>query len=138
MTTEHSVAGIWYNQHSSVLTLAADSAGNLTGHLRSHSGLAKTFEPCAVTGFVRGELVAFVVDFGRFDSLTTWAGHLVSYNDEDSIRACWHMTVTLPMKDTGEETWRGIWTGEDEFRRTPPSARVPAGRLTSEPYGHWR
>ena len=137
MSSERSVSGTWYNQHGSVLTLEVDPRGRLSGEFRSHSGLAKPSDPCIVKGFVASQLISFIADFSQFDSLTSWTGHRVTEEEQEVIRACWHMAVMLPMKDRAEETWRGVWTGEDEFRRAPFKQRSGEGRLPSHPFLYW-
>ena len=130
-----SVAGTWYNQHGSELRLEVDAEGRLKGEFRSRSGLARAGEPCAVTGFVKNDLIAFVVDFGRFDSLTAWTGHSVIEAGEPRIRACWHMSVQVPAKHPELDLWKGTWTGEDEFRREPFGIREWTGG--SQPLPEW-
>jgi hypothetical protein len=129
------VLGTWYNQHGSELVLESSGERKLSGYFKSRSGLAKGGERCAVTGYVAGDLVAFVVDFGRFDSLTAWTGHFVIESDEPRIRACWHMSVKVPLRHADDELWRGTWTGEDEFRRAPFGAREWTGG--SHPLPDW-
>lgn len=129
------VSGTWYNQHGSELRLEVDSRGRLTGEFRSHSGLARAGDPCAVTGYATKDLIAFVVDFGRFDSLTAWTGHCVLEAGEQRIRACWHMSVEVPAKHPELELWKGTWTGEDEFRRAPFGVREWTGG--SQPLPEW-
>lgn len=116
------VAGTWYNQHGSELRLDVDANGRLSGRFRSRSGLAREGEPCRVTGYFADGLIVFAVDFGRFDSLASWTGHVVTEGGEPRIRACWHMTVGVPMVHPERELWRATWTGEDEFRRSAPLA----------------
>jgi hypothetical protein len=138
METRPNITGTWYNQHGSTLELEVDEGGRLAGEFRSHTGLAKPSDPCLVTGYAAGDIVAFVVDFSRFGSLTTWAGHRLQEDGAEIIRACWQLAVRLSMKHADEETWRGVWTGEDEFRRVPFGARPSLGRLTSDPFLYWR
>jgi hypothetical protein len=130
--------GLWYNQHGSKLELKVKPGGAIDGTFWSGAGLAaqeRTGRP--VSGYCAGDLVAFVCDFGKYGSLTTWTGHLVSERDAPVLEAQWQMAVALPARDRPEELWRGIWTGADVFRRAPTEAPAGAGRLPSHPLPEW-
>jgi hypothetical protein len=132
------IAGVWFNQHGSELRLDLDSLGRLSGAFRSNRGLAKPSEPCRVTGFAAGSLVVFAVDFGQFDSLTAWTGHHVVEAGDERIFACWHMAVGISGRHANLELWKGVWTGEDEFRRRPfGSAADRPRRLGPDPIPDW-
>jgi len=136
--TGAALSGIWFNQHGSELRLDVDALGRISGSFRSHRGLAKPTEPCRVTGFTAGALITFAVDFGRYDSLTAWTGHHLVEAGEERISACWHMAVGISGRNAALEIWRGVWTGEDEFRRRPFGAPIEnARRLGSHPVPQW-
>lgn len=130
-------AGVWYNQHGSKLELKAGPGSVIHGTFWSATGLAaqeRSGRP--VSGYCAGDLIAFVCDFGKYGSLTTWTGHLVTERDAPVIEAQWQMAVALPARDRPEELWRGIWTGADVFRRDSTEASTTA-RLPSHPLPEW-
>ena len=132
------IEGVWYNQHGSKLDLKASGTHELTGCFSSASGLAaKSDEPSPVRGFIAGDLVAFVCDFGKFGSLTTWTGHVVTEGEEPVIETQWQMAVALPSPHGSEELWRGLWTGWDAFHRTPPELKKAPARIPSHPLPEW-
>lgn len=117
--------GTWYNEHGSKLVLEIAPDGRLTGSFESALGLAAPGERFPVTGFAAGDLVAFTVSFGKYLSLTNWAGHRTVADDgEEILETAWQMAVSPPpAKDV--ERWKGTWTGSNVFRRRPPKeARV--------------
>lgn len=114
--------GQWHNEHGSRMTLRLDEHGRLIGKFSSGVGLALPGEEFDVLGFAAGDLVAFVVNFGKYDSLTSWCGHLVSENGVVAIRTMWQMTLTPPPTKARKETWKGTWAGSDTFRREAPKS----------------
>lgn len=121
----HDIAGTWYNQHGSRLTLRA-SEGRLAGTFASSVGLKKRGGRDAdVAGFQSENLVSFVAAFPDQGSLTAWAGHALGTGEEGTLELQWQMTVELPGKEDPSELWRGIWTGFDVFRRQPPADVAP-------------
>jgi hypothetical protein len=117
---QHDIAGTWYNQRGSRLTLQAAN-GSLSGSFASSVGLRKRGGREAVlVGFVSEQLVSFVAAFPEQGSLTAWVGHALGTGEESTLELHWQMTVALPGTEDPSELWRGIWTGFDVFRRHPP------------------
>lgn len=123
--------GTWYNQHGSELELEVDGEGRVTGRFRTGVGTPAPVEEFEVRGFCWQELVAFVVDFGRYHCLTAWVGHVVSVQGRQGLDSMWQMTVRVPGKDEARRVWRGVWSGADLFMREPHAAE--RGRTPSHP-----
>lgn len=126
------LSGTWHNQHGSRMELRVADDGKLTGAFVSGVGLAREGEQFDLVGFARGELIAFVVDFSRYDSVTTWSGHYLEQDGRPVIQAMWQMTVAAPRKALPGAVWKGIWTGADVFQREPAERGLP-GRVPSHP-----
>jgi hypothetical protein len=128
-----SLSGKWHNQHGSEVDLIVSENGRVAGKFYSGTGLAKG-EACELNGFATRTLIAFTVDFSRYDSLTSWAGHLVAERDTVVIHATWNMSVASFKANDPEILWKGTWTGSDTFRRGPSlEPRVAGGHQPSHP-----
>ncbi len=125
-------SGTWYNQHGSSMELSVSEAGAVSGKFRSGVGLSHRDEQFDVTGFVAGEVISFVVDFSKYETLTTWTGHFVSEDGGPQIQAMWHMAVATPPRH-GRDLWKGTWTGADIFRREPVRRPDLMRRIPSHP-----
>lgn len=125
-------SGTWYNQHGSSMELSVTEAGKVSGRFRSGVGLSQRDEHFDVTGFAAGEVIAFIVDFSKYETLTTWTGHLAVEGGAPEIQAMWHMAVATPPRH-GRDLWKGTWTGADVFRREPASRPEFLRRIPSHP-----
>lgn len=129
------LSGKWYNQHDSELDLSVETDGRLRGKFRSGVGFPQLDEEFDVVGFAAGELVSFVVSFGRYDSVTSWTGHFGEREGTQTIYVLWHMTVGLPPGHE-QQLWQGIWSGADTFVRVRTAAGETAARSRpSHPVG---
>lgn len=113
------VSGTWHNEHGSQMTIEVDDEGRLWGSFRSGVGLAPNGERFDVTGFASGGLIAFSVDFSRYDTVTSFAGHYLIEEGRPVIRAMWLMSSS-PGSAAQGEGWKCTWTGSDTFQREPP------------------
>lgn len=109
------VEGMWHDELGSEVTLEAGKDGALTGRFRPGGAAAEHDYP--LCGYVRGELVAFVVRFDRHGTLASWVGHVVDDEEGIAITTLWHMALTPPHPERKEERWRGTWAGTNTFRR---------------------
>lgn len=130
------ISGIWHNQHGSTIRIEVTADGRISGAFKSGIGLAKDAGECKVSGFVSGNLVTFCADFGQFDSMTAWVGHIVNENGERRLDTQWQMSVALPRRGS-EEIWKGIWIGSDVFRPGLVHVEVNPTRLPSHPLPDW-
>lgn len=125
-------SGTWYNQHGSSMELSVSKTGGVSGKFRSGIGLSQRDETFDVTGFCRGEVIAFIVSFAKYETLTTWTGHFVVEGGTPGIQAIWNMAVATPPRHGGD-VWKGTWTGADTFRREPAPRPEVARRIPSHP-----
>lgn len=121
--------GSWYNQHGSELRLEVADNGKLSGTFHSGVGILPASDVREITGFVAGDLVTFSVSFGDQRSLTAWTGHHVA-EGEEALHMMWHMSVSVPGRNAEQDLWKGVWTGNDVFRRVRPQQKLP-GQLPS-------
>ena len=125
-------SGTWYNQHGSSMDLVVAKDGKVSGKFRSGVGLSQRDEEFDVRGYVAGEVIAFIVDFARYETLTTWTGHFVAEDGGPQIQAMWQMAVATPPRH-GRDIWKGTWTGADAFRREPYRKPDLMRRIPSHP-----
>jgi hypothetical protein len=128
------VSGRWFNQHGSVMDLEVDAAGRIRGSFRSGVGCPDPEETFEVLGFVAGSLIGFTVNFGRYDSITSWAGHCGTEEGQEKIYALWHMSVGIPGGGGPDRLWEAIWSGADTFLRLREAhGRIATPRHPSHP-----
>lgn len=116
MALDIDIRGKWYNQHGSEIDLTIDERGRIHGSFRSSVGFPDPEETFDVLGILNGDLVAFVVSFGKYDSVTSWTGHVAKPDGVETLDCLWHMSVGLP-PGSEEQLWRGTWSGADTFLR---------------------
>lgn len=126
-------SGKWFNQHGSEMEIEAGRDGCLSGWFRSGVGCAEPEERFPLVGFVSGGLVTFSVDFGKYDSLTSWTGHAGIEDGRQTILALWHMSVVVPGPEHPDRLWEGVWSGADTFLREAPAESGRRSRATSHP-----
>jgi hypothetical protein len=134
---KRNLAGTWHNQHGSELDLEISPEGRISGRFRSATGLAKGSAECPIAGFVSGDLLAFTANFGEFDSLTAWTGHIVVEASETRIETQWQMAIALPKRGAAKELWKGVWTGSDIFWRGPSRLEKFPEQMPSHPLPDW-
>lgn len=127
--------GTWHNQHGSELQLDVDPDGKLSGKMTCGDGVARE-QSFPLTGFVRGDLIGFCVDFGRLGTLTAWTGHFVPDHQEGPrLETLWHLATLVPHPQRADERWKSVWTGADVFR--PGSRPKDAARTPFPPMLFW-
>jgi hypothetical protein len=109
-------SGIWHNEHGSELVFEVGPEGRISGKFRTGVGFGRdaTYD---VIGTADGDLIAFSVRFGKLGAITSWVGHMVP--DGSTLETLWHMTIRLAHPRRTDETWKGVWSGADTFRRGP-------------------
>lgn len=112
--------GMWSNQLGSTMIITSvDNVTRLvTGCYCSPSGTAS--EWFRLTGFVNSQpflegqnnanLISWVVQWGKFGSLTTWSGLCHEIPGSPSIDALWHLT-----RSNADQTWSHRLTDFDHF-----------------------
>lgn len=110
-------SGKWRNQLRSEMELSV-SAEKVTGKYRTGVGLPQPAEEFNLIGFGSGDLLAFVVDFGKYGSLTAWAGqHTFDDAGVGQIRTMWHLAKNVKDEDEPTQLWGGVLAGADVFFR---------------------
>jgi hypothetical protein len=115
-------AGSWFNQHSSEMKLKVSANGVLSGTYRTGVGSPNQKEEFPLTGFVTGDQISFVVNFGKYGSMTAWVGQ--HFFDQESktgtIYTFWHLSQDVPDPQEKDKLWASVLTGSDRFSRTQP------------------
>ncbi|MGF1884734.1 avidin/streptavidin family protein [Photobacterium profundum] len=113
-----SFEGVWRNRLDSEMELFLDTSGNLQGVYRTGVGSPSPKEEFDLKGYVSGDLIVFCVDFGKYGSLTSWAGqHTRDNNGNEVIYTLWHLAQNISDDKEPDELWAGIIAGANEYRR---------------------
>ena len=100
------------------MELTVDSDGDMIGVYRTGVGLPSPSAEFDLKGFVSGDLIVFCVNFGKYDSLTSWAGqHARDQNGNEIIYTLWHLTKNVKDANEEDELWASILAGASEYRR---------------------
>lgn len=111
-----SVAGRWTNEYGSVAEIAIDGDRLLGSYTSAVGGNAGSVRG-PITGFVRGDIVAFSVLWpGYLRSVTSWVGQVVEVGGAPQLQTLWHLIVDIPDPDEARGLWTTIHTGADTFR----------------------
>ncbi|GAA0731370.1 hypothetical protein Drose_26310 [Dactylosporangium roseum] len=125
-----SLAGTWYNELGSSVTLTINSDGTITGTYNSAVGnasgdyrLAGRYDTTAPSG--AGEAVGWTVawrnDSRDANSATSWSGQYFPGTPERIVTQ-WLLTSS----STPDQVWASTLVGHDEFTRARPSAATVA------------
>jgi hypothetical protein len=110
--------GSWKNQLNSTMQIEALTSGRIRGKYITAVGEHDDLEEFELTGIATGDLLSFIVDFGKYGSLTAWTGQLTVEQGEEKIATLWHLAKNFNDKDEPDHLWSAIWTGADNFYRT--------------------
>jgi avidin family protein len=109
-------SGVWTNRLGSEMELTVED-GRITGWYRTAVGDPSPTEEFPLCGFVSGDLIAFTVNFGKYDSLTAWTGQHTVEDRVETIHTLWHLAKNIPDEDEPKLLWAGILTGANIFSR---------------------
>lgn len=109
--------GRWRNQHGSEMNLTEFEDGKIHGTFKTGVGAHEPGEVHELTGFVAGGLISFTVNFGKYNTLTSWTGQHNQHDGRDHIETMWHLARTIPENGRHDRLWSGVWTGSDIFSR---------------------
>ena len=110
--------GIWKNGLGSEMEIEVDTVGNVTGTYHTNVGMPTSTEEFPLIGFASGDLITFTVNFGKYGSLTAWAGqHTESEAGDQEIHTLWHMAENIIDVAEPQNIWSGILAGSNVFRR---------------------
>ena len=110
-------SGRWKNQHGSEMELRMGPGDRLTGSYHTAVGAPSPSQEFELAGFACGDLVAFTVDFGRFGSLTAWAGQHTRADGVERIHTLWHLAKNVLEGEESGGPWTGVLAGADVFER---------------------
>jgi len=109
--------GTWENLLGSQMEISVDE-NKLSGVYRTKVGAPTPSQEFELVGFVSGDLITFTVNFGKFGSLTAWAGqHTEVRSGEFEIRTLWHLTKNTEDSEEPEEMWASVLAGANSFSR---------------------
>lgn len=110
--------GVWMNGLGSEMELSVN--GNaLSGVYRTNVGAPAPTEEFALVGFVTNDLITFTVNFGKYGSITAWAGqHTEVSAGQFEIKTLWHLTKNVTDQNEPEELWSSILAGANTFTRS--------------------
>ncbi len=110
------VAGRWTNEYGSVAEITVDGDrvyGTYTSAVGDQTGALSG----PITGFARGDIVAFSVLWPTsVRSITSWVGQVVEVNGAPELKALWHLIVDIPDSAEARGLWTTVHTGADTFR----------------------
>ena len=110
--------GIWKNRLDSEMELTVDTDGDVIGKYRTGVGKPAPTEEFDLKGFVSGDLIVFCVNFGKYGSLTSWAGqHTLDNNGKEKIFTLWHLARNIKDEEEEDKLWAGILAGANEYHR---------------------
>jgi Avidin family len=110
-------AGDWWSTRCSRISLV-QSGDRLSGlYTRPDDSIGRqSFE---LSGYVSGDLIAFVVKLGADGPIGTWAGQHTIEQEAERIVMRWHMTVDVPDEEENYDSLlKSVWQGADTFSRT--------------------
>ncbi len=111
------LSGRWTNEYGSVAVLTVEGdriAGTYTSAVGAGESTAVTGP---VTGFVRGDVVAFSVLWpAPMRSITSWVGQVVDAPAGPELRTLWQLIVDIPDAREATGLWTTVHTGADTFR----------------------
>lgn len=114
--TPVSLAGRWTNELGSVAEITVDGE-RLSGTYTSAVGGPAGSVSGPITGFARGDIVAFSVLWpGPLRSLTSWVGQVVEVDGTPQLRTLWHLIVDIPDPEEARGLWTTVHSGADAFR----------------------
>ena len=129
---QHGFSGTWHNQHGSEIRIWVDPTGMISGKFNSGVG-ADTNDEFRLTGFARGNLIAFCVEFGKYDCITSWTGQLDQSEHKNHIEMMWYMTANSRAQENAN--WRSTFAGSDTFTAgtAPKHVKRTAVKESSHP-----
>lgn len=110
--------GKWVNELGSKMDLTTTVAGAVTGFYQTAVGSPTENEKFDIVGFISGDLITFTVNFGKYGSLTSWAGqHTEDSTGSAVIKTLWLLAENVPDAQEPEKLWASILAGANNFTR---------------------
>jgi hypothetical protein len=105
-------AGTWRNQIGSTMTITVAGQA-VTGEYVSTDSSNNTTAKGRLVGSVDGDLIAFVVNWDDYLSLTAWTGQLVGAK----LKTLWLLVKDTAEDDEALKLWQSTNAGADEFTK---------------------
>lgn len=110
--------GRWINELGSTMVLTVLNVGVVTGKYKTAVGSPTASEEFYVVGFASNDLITFSANFGRYGSLTSWAGQLTEdAGGSPLLNTLWLLTENVPDGEEPDKMWGSILAGSNNFRR---------------------
>lgn len=114
-------AGTWRNDLGSEMELSV-AGSDLSGVYRTNVGKPEPTEEFALVGFVTGDVITFTANFGKYGSLSAWAGqHTEPEPGRSAIKALWHLARRVGDASEPQELWSAVVAGANTFSRAGPA-----------------
>ena len=81
--------GKWKNQYNSVMDLAIIE-NRVSGTFQTAIGQPRFEEKFEISGKINSNVIAFMVDFGKYGSLACWTGRFELDDQGPVIHTMWH------------------------------------------------
>ena len=113
-------SGTWNNKLGSTMELEVDAHGNVTGMYRTAVGAPGKYEEFPLRGFTNGDLISFVVNWGRYGSMTAWVGQQTADTggSDERIETLWHLAKNVSERNENNSLWGAFLTGTNTFTRS--------------------
>lgn len=109
--------GKWKNNLDSEMELTVQG-NHISGIYRTNVGSPSPTEEFDLKGFATGDLITFTVNFGKYGSLTAWAGqHTEESPGSYVINTLWHLAKNVPDADEPDDLWSAVLAGANQFSR---------------------
>lgn len=109
--------GAWRNELGSEMHLIVDAHGVVSGKFRTGVGEPQSAAEFELSGFASGDLLSFVVNFGRYNSLASWSGQHTVDDGNEVIKTMWLLARDVADADESSGMWAAVLTGSNHFRR---------------------
>lgn len=111
-------SGVWWDDKCSTMDLTKNEDVVSGTYTISAGGEAGAFP---LVGYQVGDLIAFSVNFGSRDTLTSWVGQNTTEQGIEKLVTRWHLVVNVSDSDEQNSIVGSILTGLDVFVRDKPS-----------------
>lgn len=109
--------GKWRNDLKSEMDLTIDAAGSVKGTFTTGVGSPGPTQKFDLVGFASGDLLSFTVNFGKFGSLTSWAGQHTIEGGVERVMTMWLLARNVKDSDEPADLWGAVLTGSNMFHR---------------------
>jgi hypothetical protein len=106
--------GKWRNQYNSEMNLTVDGS-IVSGTFQTAIGQPKFDEQFEISGKINNNVIAFMVDFGKYGSLACWTGRFELDEMGPVIHTMWHLSQSEGGDE--EQMAKAILTGVGTFRK---------------------